>query len=73
MGQPPASPFVEGAGRMGQDEENRPMTRWHCHRCAATFTRWAGADRHARETGHGVEALTLRSGSRPEPVQTQIW
>jgi hypothetical protein len=57
------------------------MTHWHCHRCDATFADWAGAADHADHSGHGHQALTLRSRSEltprhelvPTPLQVQVW
>ena len=41
------------------------MSRYRCHQCAATFTAWATAQRHADEARHHRIELSLRRELTP--------
>jgi hypothetical protein len=47
---------------------SRPAPTYRCHTCAATFTAWAAAERHAdSERHHRIELIVhpRREGARP--------
>ncbi len=72
-------------GTSGPSRPTKPVARYRCHTCAATFTAWAPCERHsdaehhhridvalveAKEPGAGAGSLPPAPAPEPEPTTT---